>query len=135
MKIAGAAGSRAVDTSRLHGHDEGDGRLDLFVACPDGGCKLFRNNGDGTFTDVAQKAGVQLKGRRCLGCAFGDVDGDGRDDLFVTCCESQASALFRNVGGGKFKEVTAEAGRELRGRGDVPRRQEGRAEASNRGAW
>jgi enediyne biosynthesis protein E4 len=89
---------------------DNDGRLDLFVTCPDTGNALFRNNGDGTFTDVAAKAGVALNGRHCLGCAFADMDGDGRQDLFVTCYQSQASALFRNQGDGTFRDVTAGAG-------------------------
>jgi enediyne biosynthesis protein E4 len=89
---------------------DGDGWLDLFVTGPGGANKLFRNNKDGTFTDVSRRAGVELKGRDCLGCAFGDVDGDGRDDLFVTCYNSRPSALLKNLGGGKFKEVTG-AGR------------------------
>jgi hypothetical protein len=45
-----------------------------------------------------------------LGCAFGDVDGDGLDDLFVTNYQSQVSALLKNLGGGKFRDVTAAAG-------------------------
>lgn len=89
---------------------DGDGLPDLFVTNPAGGCYLFRNKGDGTFENIAKKAGVELPGRHCLGCAFGDVDGDGRDDLFVTCYQSQVSALFQNLGNGTFKEITAEAG-------------------------
>jgi hypothetical protein len=89
---------------------DGDGWPDLFVTCPDGGNHLFRNNRDGTFTDIAKQAGVDMPGRHCLGCAFGDFDGDGRDDLFVTCYQSQPSALFKNLGDGRFKDVTATAG-------------------------
>jgi hypothetical protein len=43
-----------------------------------------------------------------------DFDGDGRDDLFVTSYQSQVSALFRNLGGGKFRDVTREAGLDRR---------------------
>jgi hypothetical protein len=88
----------------------GDGLVDLFVTSPEGNNVLFRNNGDGTFTDITQKAGVALPGRHCLGCAFGDMDGDGLPDLFVTCYRSQSSALFKNLGGGKFRDVTQQAG-------------------------
>ena len=91
---------------------DGDGWPDLYVTCPNGSNSLFRNNRDGTFTNIAKEAGVELTGRHCLGCAFGDVDGDGLDDLFVTNYDSQVSALFKNLGGGKFKEITAEAGLE-----------------------
>ena len=87
-----------------------DGRPDLYVTRPDGPNLLFRNNGDGTFTDIAGPAGVDLADRHSVGCAFGDVDGDGLDDLFVTNYQSQVSALFKNLGGGKFRDTTAAAG-------------------------
>jgi hypothetical protein len=89
---------------------DGDGWPDLFITSPTGRCYLFRNNRDGTFTDITQKAGIALQGRHCLGCAFGDVDGDGRDDLFVTCYDSQPSVLYRNLGNGKFQDITRQAG-------------------------
>jgi enediyne biosynthesis protein E4 len=89
---------------------DGDGWLDLFVCCPEGGNRLFLNQRDGTFRDIAAEAGVALKGRHSLGCAFADVDGDGLDDLFVTNYKSQPSALFKNLGGGKFRDVTAASG-------------------------
>ncbi len=91
---------------------DGDGWADLFVTSPKGGNHLFRNNKDGTFTDIAKEAGVELAERHCLGCCFGDIDGDGKDDLFVTCYESQQSALFRNLGAGKFEDVTRKMGLE-----------------------
>ena len=89
---------------------DGDGWLDLFVACPNTPSVLFRNNGNGTFTDITKQAGVALDKRMSLGCAFGDVDGDGRDDLFVANYSSQVSALFKNLGGGKFRDITVTAG-------------------------
>jgi hypothetical protein len=89
---------------------DGDGYPDLFVTSPKGANRLFRNNRDGTFTDISRAAGIQLPGRHNLGCAFGDVDGDGRDDLFVTSYQSGVSALFKNLGGGKFRDVTAASG-------------------------
>ena len=72
-----------------------DGWPDLYVTNPKGGCYLFKNNRDGTFTDIVKDSGIDLPGRHCLGCGFGDIDGDGRDDLFVTCYQSQASASSR----------------------------------------
>jgi hypothetical protein len=89
---------------------DGDGYVDLFITSPTGDCHLFRNNRDGTFTDIIKDSGIDLKGRHCLGCCFGDIDGDGRDDLFVTCYQSQQSALFKNLGGGKFKDISQAAG-------------------------
>jgi len=93
---------------------DGDGWPDLFVTSPVGKNILFRNNRDGTFTDITQQAGLAMPGRHCLGCTFGDVDGDGLDDLFVTCYQSQSSALFKNLGGGKFMDITKEAGLDRR---------------------
>lgn len=89
---------------------DGDGWLDLYVTRPGAPNVLLRNRGDGTFADIAREAGVELAERESLGCAFGDVDGDGLDDLFVTNYKSQASVLFKNLGGGKFRDVTSEAG-------------------------
>lgn len=89
---------------------DGDGYPDLYVTSPKGANALFRNNRDGTFTNIAREAGVELADRHSLGCVFGDIDGDGLPDLFVTSYESQVSALFKNLGKGKFKDITADAG-------------------------
>lgn len=60
-----------------------DGRPDLLVTCF-GGVVLYRNNGDGTFTDVTKEAGLGGDNLWAMGAAFGDFDGDGLDDLFVS---------------------------------------------------
>jgi hypothetical protein len=62
---------------------DNDGRLDLYVTNR-GPNRLYRNNGDGTFTDVAAKAGVALGGWS-MGAAWGDYDRDGHIDLYVCC--------------------------------------------------
>jgi hypothetical protein len=64
---------------------------------------LFRNNGDGTFTDVSKESGVGDHKGKGMAAAVADFDGDGRLDVFVTNDRSFAF-LFRNLGGGKFKE-------------------------------
>ncbi len=64
------------------GDYDNDGWPDLFVA-NFGKNRLYHNNHDGTFTDIAEKAGVQL-GNWSSGPTFGDYDGDGRLDLFVS---------------------------------------------------
>jgi hypothetical protein len=68
---------------------------------------LYRNNGDGTFTDVTDKAGV-AGGRFGMGVAAGDFDGDGWQDLYVT--NYGRNDLYRNNGDGTFTEVAAKAG-------------------------
>lgn len=68
---------------------------------------LYRNNGDGTFTDVTDKAGVGDIGWG-MGVAIGDYDNDGFDDIYVTCLGS--NHLLRNSGKGTFTDVTQNAG-------------------------
>ena len=88
-----------------------DGFPDLYlVSGAQGRNALYRNNGDGTFTDVAAGAGVALEGRFDTGPLFVDYDGDGHLDLFVGGIDSSTPLLFRNMGDGTFKDVTAESG-------------------------
>ena len=68
---------------------------------------LYRNNGDGTFTDVTDKAGVGDVGWG-MGVAVGDYNNDGFDDLYVTCVGP--NKLFKNNGNGTFTDVTRTAG-------------------------
>jgi hypothetical protein len=68
---------------------------------------LYRNNHNGTFTDVTDKAGV-AGGKFGMGVAAGDYDGDGWQDLFVTNYGS--NILYRNNGNGTFSDVTEKAG-------------------------
>jgi tetratricopeptide (TPR) repeat protein len=65
---------------------------------------LFRNNGDGTFTDISREAGIEVPSGRGLGLAIADFDDDGRLDLFVAN-DASPNFLFRNLGGLKFEEV------------------------------
>jgi len=68
---------------------------------------LYRNNRDGTFTDVTEKAGV-AGGGYGMGVAVGDYDGDGFPDLYVT--QYERSILYHNNGDGTFTDVTSKAG-------------------------
>lgn len=70
---------------------------------------LFRNNGDGSFTDVSQVSGIAQHRGKGMSVATADFDGDGRTDLFVTNDRSFAF-YFRNLGAGKFEEAAFELG-------------------------
>ena len=71
-------------------------------------CRLYHNRGNGTFVDVAAAAGVTNE--RCAkGSAWGDYDGDGRLDLFVSNM-GQPCRLYHNEGDGKFRDVAPELG-------------------------
>ncbi|OYW13211.1 MAG: RNA-binding protein, partial [Acidobacteriia bacterium 12-62-4] len=70
---------------------------------------LYRNNGDGTFTDVSVESGIAAHPSKGMGLAFGDADGDGLLDVFVTN-DTQPNSLFRNEGGGRFREMGGPAG-------------------------
>ncbi|MFT4114369.1 CRTAC1 family protein [Silvibacterium sp.] len=82
-------------------------RLEGFARGDEPTCHLFKNNRDGTFTDVTLKAGLARSGWG-QACCVGDYDNDGHDDLFVTYYGQ--NALFRNNGDGTFTDVTVKAG-------------------------
>jgi hypothetical protein len=82
-------------------------RLEGFPKGKEPVCHLFKNNRDGTFTDVTLKAGLARSGWG-QACCVGDYNNDGWNDLFVSYYGQ--NALFRNNGNGTFTEVTKEAG-------------------------
>jgi len=116
---------------------DNDGHSDIFI-CNAGRNALYHNNGDGTFTDVTAGSGLDRKPENLLsvGAAWFDYDNDGRLDLLVTnytvwtpqadqrclrdpqheeyCTptvyKSVASRLYRNLGSGKFEDVTEASG-------------------------
>ncbi|MGD1070519.1 MAG: CRTAC1 family protein [Bryobacteraceae bacterium] len=94
---------------------DGDGWIDILLVngkdwAPGGRhttAALYRNNHDGTFTDITRGSGldVEIYG---IGVAVADFDNDGRDDVYITALEGDR--LFHNEGNGKFKDVTAASG-------------------------
>ncbi len=83
------------------------GKCDFFIPARPLRNALYRNNRDGTFTDVTEKAGVGGGGYG-MGAAVGDYNGDGFPDLYVT--QYGRSILYRNNGDGTFTDVTEQAG-------------------------
>jgi enediyne biosynthesis protein E4 len=97
---------------------DGDGLLDIYLVNgaempslmktgPKYYNRLFHNNGDGTFSDVTEHAGIAGAGYG-MGVAGGDYDNDGRPDLFIA--NVNGNQLFHNNGNGTFSDVTAKAG-------------------------
>ncbi len=94
---------------------DGDGYLDIFLVQsghlgqdqPDSTSRLYRNNGDGTFTDVTDESGAGVGGFG-MGCAAADIDGDGDVDLYIT--RVGEDVLLVNDGHGGFVDQTAAAG-------------------------
>src|SRR3984893_15096907 len=85
----------------------GAGLTSLEKRHPGYGTHLFRNNGDGTFTHVTEKAGLEGIGYS-MGVAAGDYDNDGFVDLYITGVNR--NQLFHNNGDGSFTDVTEKAG-------------------------
>ena len=96
---------------------DGDGLLDIYFANSAATkaykpakpirAALYRNQGDGTFKDVTDTAGVGAEGVFGMGVAAGDYDNDGDQDLYVI--GYGRGILYRNEGNGRFSEVTAQA--------------------------
>ncbi len=133
---SGLGGRQAFSTSAMWVDVDRDGRLDLFVCnyvkwaverdvfCSADGrqksyctpeafrgdtCWLFRNNGNGTFTDITATSGIFDSSAKSLGVTLVDVDGNGWPDLFVAN-DTQPNKLYRNQGNGTFKEGGVAAG-------------------------
>jgi len=88
----------------VFGDYDNDGRPDLFVPQPEG-CKLFHNDGDGRFSDVTDKTGLESLTSRTTCAAWGDVDNDGQLDLIIGCLRGP-NRFFRNKGDGTFEDAT-----------------------------
>ena len=134
---AGLAMPDAIGVGCVFADIDNDGDPDLFVTTVRHGNRLFENLGNGTFRDITAQAGVGYVGHSS-GAVFFDYDGDGLLDLFVTNVgmytsnergpggyyvglsdafmghlhpeRAEASILYRNLGGNRFKDVSREVG-------------------------
>jgi hypothetical protein len=94
---------------------DNDGWMDIFLLCgtrlegapAEATNRLYKNNRDGTFTDVTEKAGLHAVGWAC-GVCVGDYNNDGFEDIF--CTYFGQNILYRNNGDGTFTDVTKAAG-------------------------
>lgn len=122
--VAGVRGAGRRSRSATFLDYDGDGWLDLYVTDwndrgplgMDGGATswdapnvLYRNAGDGTFTDVTERAGVDCFGRSSLGVAAADLDGDGDVELYVAN-EFFDDCFYENLGDGTFVDAAARSG-------------------------
>lgn len=91
-----------------------DGDVDIYVAADSTAAILYRNEGDGTFRDVALEAGVAYNAlgapQAGMGLGLGDIDADGRLDLVKTHFADDVPALYRAVGGGLFDDIALSSG-------------------------
>jgi hypothetical protein len=90
----------------LNGHDRGYCHPKYYAPLHN---TLYRNNGDGTFTDVSEATGIAAKMGKGMSVSFADYDGDGFIDMFVANDTTQ-NFLFHNINGKRFEEIGLEAG-------------------------
>lgn len=93
---------------------DGDGKLDLFVANDTEPNKLYRNNGNGTFTDIAMTAGVAVSemgaARAGMGVDAADFNNSGKPGLIVGNFTNESMAIYCNEGGGLFADIAGSSG-------------------------
>lgn len=112
QKIGVADAKKYYGLGVIWGDYNDDGWLDIYVANDGTPNYLYKNNGDGTFTDVGFETGTSYSGagieQGSMGVAFGDYDGDGKIDLFVTNFDNEHNTLYRNLGAKGFLDVSFE---------------------------
>ena len=93
---------------------DGDSLPDLYFVTQLGSNELWKNLGGGRFADITDSAGLRMPDAIGVTASFADTDNDGDPDLFVTTVR-HGNRFFENLGGGKFRDVTAQAGLEYVG--------------------
>ena len=110
--ITAASGTYALGVSTIDFDD--DGWVDLYVADDSSPSALYRNNHDGTFTDIAVRAGCAYsqdgKAQAGMGVAVGDYDRNGTMDIFKTNFAGDTSTLYANTGRGLCEDRTFAGG-------------------------
>ena len=110
--VAKAKGSYGM--TAVAGDFDNDGWPDIYVACDSTPSFLFRNNHDGTFSEVALENGVALNEdgmeQAGMGIGVGDYDLDGSLDVFKTHFADDTNVLYRNDGKGNFQDMTIKSG-------------------------
>ena len=135
VTVEAGVGDRRWSSGAAAADYDGDGDLDLYVAnyvehhpaevddrgfaglmgpqyYPAQPNSLYRNEGDGTFIDVAPAVGVDGRNGKSLGVAFVDLDVDGRPDIYVAN-DTTANFLFHNLAGRRFEEIGVASGTAL----------------------
>ena len=109
-EAAGFSGATGRGLALAWGDYDDDGDMDIYIANDADRNFLYRNNGDGTFTDVSLTAGVGFsedgEAENGMGADFGDYDNDGNLDLVVTNFQDQTNTLYHNEGNGLFSDVS-----------------------------
>ncbi len=110
--VAKATGSYCMTT--VAADFDNDGWPDIYVACDSTPSFLFKNNHDGTFTEIGLESGVALNEdgmeQAGMGLGIGDYDLDGNLDILKTHFADDTAVLYRNDGHGNFQDVTNSAG-------------------------
>jgi len=110
--IVNAKGTYALGVSTLD--FDGDGWIDIYVANDSNPSALYRNNHDGTFTDIGTSAGCAYsqdgKSQSGMGIAVGDYDRNGTMDIFKTNFAGDTSTLYANTGNGMCEDRTFASG-------------------------
>ena len=108
-KDAGVISTGTMSEGVGWGDFNNDGLLDIFVANFEAQNSVYINNGDGTFIETADQAGISAKNDPTQGIAIGDFDGDGDLDIYLAQY-GDGNRLYRNKGNGVFSDVSKESG-------------------------